>query len=101
MAATSSTTTIDKDLYDAGSRGDLSVCKTLVERGGNINVALIGAHNNKMVEVCEWALDYGACFIFTCNHSAPVSVPRGLKYNKPISMLKGPGDIKKGSFKKE
>jgi hypothetical protein len=88
---------IDAQLYQEASMGDLEVCKALVARGGNVNVALIAAQyladekKQNRKEISEWCLDHGACYIFICNHheqSYIGSGPKGLKYNKPISMLK-------------
>lgn len=108
--------TNDALLYDAAFAGDLDQCQSLITTGGaHVDVALIGASDylyttatapsedaEKRKAICRWCLERGACWIFSFNHEDPLAhCPRGLKYNKPVSMLKGPGDVPKGTFGKQ
>jgi hypothetical protein len=89
----------DIKTYELAQANDLEGVKAEVQKGGDINMAIMGAAANKHTEVMWWAFANGACLLWSMQQvHAPVSV-EVFKYNKPISMLKGPGEVKKGTFK--
>jgi hypothetical protein len=87
----------DTMTLESAKIGDLEAVKKYVKAGGSVHLALIGASDHGHKEVCKWALDNGACLLF-CIQQPEVHKEKLIKYNKPISMLKGPGEVKKGTF---
>lgn len=67
-------------------------------------MAVIGALDAtpKQKEAGEWALLHGACLLWTFVQPKTIYEidPDAAIYNKPISMLKGPGEVPKGTFNK-
>lgn len=110
--STSTSTTLTKstvtlDVERAVQSGNLTACQKLVASGVDVNVILIAAQllpaerKDDKKKISEWCLESDkACYIFICDHSVQNDQPRGFKYNKAISMLKGPGEVKKGTFGK-
>lgn len=86
---------VETQMLVAATAGDLIKCKELFGRGACIHLAVIGASNGKQKEVGFWALENGGCFIFSFQHTATA------KTAKSMSMLKGPGEVKRGTFKKD
>lgn len=103
-------------VLEAARSGDLNEVKYWVGKGGSIHMAVMGAgdvmEGNVMVgdeiegststakqielvdgakAVGKWAMDNGACFLWSFSQQPKRSKFSVLKYNKNVSMLKGPG----------
>lgn len=93
---------INLGIYNAAVEGDLEKVKDLYVQGGDINMAIMGASDGKHKEISHWALNNGACFIFGFQHQASTVeyVKTNKAYGKNISMLRGPGEVVRGTFKK-
>jgi len=63
-----------------------------------IQMIFMGAVENKEAAIAQWALEKGACLVFGLKHSSQHSL---ISYNYPknVSMLHGPGEVPKGTFK--
>ena len=64
----------------------------LQSRGADITCA------GKQSQIAQWALDNGACLLFGFTQWEKHTGVIGYKYNKNVSMLRGPGDVPKGTF---
>lgn len=103
--------TIHTQIYRAAQAGNFPLVKELHKKGGDINSVLMGATDGKRmpdgkrskecVEIMSWALDNKACYLF--GFTQPEKTYTLDKSNNSffsrVSMLKGPGDVAKGSFK--
>ena len=115
---------MDKDVqvYNAAKKGNFDEVKRLVDLKADINMVIMGAEDGKQEimdttdekqkeimrasiekqkEIKEWAFKNGACFLFGFQSQSHQAIASVMKYNKNISMLKGPGDVPRGTFKKE
>jgi len=97
----------NQELYNYAFEGNLDEVKSSVSKGGNIHMAIMGAstfiENNKtdclkQKEVAKWALENGACLIFSFTQEKKEEKVVVCKYDKNLSMIKGPGDVLKGTF---
>ncbi len=93
---------LDLQLWFSAKDGDAKLCESLRQSGANINMAIMGVCECQDVAarkfIGDWALDKGACLLFAIQQKHEGLV-EGMKYNKNLSMLRGPGDIAKGTFK--
>jgi len=111
-------------LLEAARAGDIEDAKYWFNKGGSIQMAVMGAgdvmegnvqfdaetkHDKKAREAKEawidnvktigkWAMENGGCFLWSFTQGAKQSKFSVLKYNKNISMLKGPGEVARGTF---
>lgn len=91
------TMNFDTMTLESAKLGDLEAVQKYVKAGGSVHLALIGGSDGQHKTVCKWALDNGACLLFGIQqHHVPKE--KLIKYSKPISMLKGPGEVSKGTF---
>lgn len=95
---------VDKQLYCAAFSGDFDECVRLWKSGANINMAIMGASDpeeqsgaHKTIQ--KWSFENGAHLIFGMKHQQPTIAPgKSDSFFSRISMLRGPGDVAKGSF---
>jgi hypothetical protein len=95
---------LDLQLWISAKEGDVKRCGSLWRSGGNINMAIMGAcdcpDSTTRELIQNWAWHNGACILFSIQQTHE-NLVEGMKYNKNISMLRGPGDVAKGTFKQE
>ncbi len=84
-------------IYDAALIGNFEEVKKLCTNCTDYTMAIIGASDGKQREIQQWALENGACFLFSFK-TFPEERINLVRYTKNISMLKGPGDVPKGTF---
>lgn len=96
---------IDSQMFTAAKEGKLSLVVSLHKKGGNVNSAIMGASEGDRTpekrEILNWAFDNGACLLFSF-YQPKNNVEYERTHNhffSRVSMLKGPGDVAKGSFK--
>lgn len=92
---------LDMQVYNAAKDGQFDEVKQLVNLKADINMVIMGAYDGKQKEIWQWALDNGACLLWGFQQEPHRSRLSAMKYNKNISMLKGPGEVARGVFKKE
>ena len=71
-------------------------------------MALIGAADGKQKiedgvlsnhkEILQWAFEKGACLLFSFKHEPYRPVSNVSHYSHNVSMLRGPGEVSKGTF---
>ena len=88
---------IDSQAYVAALEGKEEEARALVKLGANINCVIMGASDGKHKKLQQWAFENGACFVFSFQSSSTESIVQH-KYGKNLSMLRGPGDVPKGTF---
>lgn len=118
------------NIYTVARSGDISATKALVESGQDPTLALVGisdyqtellngaihpedirkvyktlsSEQRQQVKDLEamtwWCNANGSCIVFGMPHTHK-SVEKGASFFSRVSMRKGPGDIAKGSFKKD
>ena len=91
----------DIKVYNAAKEGNFDEVKRLVKIKADINMVIMGAYDGKQKEIWQWALENGACLLWGFQQEAHQSRVFVMKYNKNISMLRGPGEVSRGTFKKE
>ncbi len=67
-----------------------------------LDMAIMGAHEGKVKSTYDWALKNGASLLWGIQQPKPKWIytrDKSLTYGKNISMLKGPGEVSKGTFK--
>jgi len=84
---------------EAAKQNDKLRVEELVKQNASIDMVLIGAHDGKHSDLCWWAIERGACLLWTIQQLQETSISIS-KYNKNISMLKGPGEVTRGTFLK-
>lgn len=99
---------IDQQCINAAKAGDVALAKELYKKGANINCILMGGSEcEKKVErkeLCEFACTNGASLLFAFKQDAKTSASAcgtgaGDSFFTRVKMLKGPGDVMKGTFK--
>jgi hypothetical protein len=90
---------MNSQVYNAALEGKEEEVKLLVKSGADINMAIMGAADGKQKQLQQWAFENGACILFSFQTSIPGSIVTH-KYGKNLSMIKGPGEIAKGTFLK-
>lgn len=88
----------DQKVYDYAKEGDFDEVKELVQLGADINMVMMGASEGKHGQICYWALLNGACMLWGIKQEPQRNKVSVMKYNKSISMLKGPGEVARGTF---
>ena len=104
---------VDKQLYNAAAESSFDEVKKLHAAGGNINMVIMGCFDGPCnpdgskgpcsKEIYQYSLENGACILFGCRD--PVDQQHKDTQTKPnsfftrISMLKGPGEVAKGTFR--
>jgi hypothetical protein len=58
-------------IYNAAKAGDFDNVKSLYERGGNINMAIMGATDGNHVTIQDWAFQNGACLLWSMQQQSP------------------------------
>ena len=58
-------------IYNATKAGDFDNVKSLYERGGNINMAIMGATDGNHITIQEWAFQNGACLLWSMQEKSP------------------------------
>jgi acyl CoA:acetate/3-ketoacid CoA transferase beta subunit len=88
---------VDLKIYAASRAGKLNEVISLFAKGGHIDMAVMGSAEAKNSDICWWAIEHGGCILWTIDQTHKSSIiPH--KYGKNLSMLKGPGDVPKGTF---
>ena len=96
---------IHRQLLNAARDGNLDLVKELHKKGGDINCAIMGPPEANRTDghkrVLGYAFDHGACllFSFTQPERGYTLEKSGNSFFSRVSMLRGPGDVSKGSFK--
>ncbi len=85
------------DLYQAAFEGREDDAKFLVKNGGDINMVIMGASDGKHRNLQQWAFENGACILFSFKTSTESSIIEH-RYPKNLSMIRGPGEVSKGTF---
>ncbi len=92
------------EIYEAAKFGNLDLVQALHKQNSSdqfiIQMAIIGAVENRNSEIAQWALENGACLIFAIKHLPNAQSIISHDYSKRLSMLNGPGEVTKGTFKK-
>lgn len=88
-------------VYELAKNNQFEELKEKVEKGADINMVIMGASDGKNKDICQWAFQNGACLLFSYTQSIQETATIVSKYSKNISMLKGPGEVSKGTFKKD
>lgn len=101
---------IDQQCFNAAKAGDISLAQELYRKGANTNMMVMGGSEceNKLArkQLCEFALEHGASWLFAFTQDQTTSVSAcgsgsGNSFFTRVSMLKGPGEAKKGTFKQQ
>lgn len=58
-------------IYNAAKVGDFDTVKSLYERGGNIDMAIMGATDGNHVTIQDWAFQNGACLLWSMQEKSP------------------------------
>ncbi len=58
-------------IYNAAKAGDFDTVKSLYERGGNIDMAIMGATDGNHTTIQEWAFQNGACLLWSMQQQSP------------------------------
>jgi len=106
-------------VLEAARAGDLDEVKFWIKAGGSVQMAVMGAgdvleveadnndeakettHKNNAKVIGQWALQNGGCLLWSFSQRRQKSKFSVLKYNKNVSMLKGPGEVTRGTFNQE
>jgi len=101
-----STEQIDVDVYarELGKNNNIAELERLYPTSTHkqwfVDMAVIGAVEGKAKLAGDWALRNGACYLWPFNQARDTTeYIRAFGYSKNLSMLKGPGDVLKGTFK--
>lgn len=94
---------IDPDVHirEAAQAGDFETVKQLFSRGASVDMALIGASATKQKHIQQWSIENGASVLWSFDQEPPKCHVSALKYSKNVSMLRGPGEVAKGTFQGE
>ena len=91
----------DTQVYNAAKEGNFTEVKRLVAMKADINMVIMGASDGKQKEIQQWAFENGACLLWGFQQEQHRPKVQVMKYNKNISMLRGPGEVARGTFKQE
>jgi hypothetical protein len=58
-------------IYNSAKAGDFDNVKSLYERGGNIDMAIMGATDGNHVTIQDWAFQNGACLLWSMQQQSP------------------------------
>jgi len=88
-------------MYEAAKAGQIDEVKELFARGGSVNMAVMGAADGKQKVVGTWALENGACPLFSFTQPPRKSEGKFIpQFTTRHTMLGGPGEVQRGTFKK-
>lgn len=92
-------------LLNAARDGNFELVKELHKKGGDINCAIMGppeaGRTNEHKKILAYAFDNKACILFSFKQpESNIQYDRSSNsFFSRVSMLRGPGDVAKGSFK--
>ncbi len=108
---------MDTEVYELAKNKQFEKVKAKVALGANINMVIMGAadgqqdeksakkdhhddskSDGKYGEILHWSLINGACLVFSFTQSSTPSPTLVSKYSKNLSMLRGPGEVPRGTF---
>jgi hypothetical protein len=91
------------DIYEAAKAGNFSLVEEIYKHNESdkfiVQMAIIGAAESKQTSIVFWALEHGACLLFALQQGSTAHSIVSHNYSKRLSMLKGPGEVLKGTFK--
>ncbi len=115
MSTANSRENFDLSVWEYAIAGDFTEVKNLVSKGGSVHMAIMAVgkvkedydddNKNKPLvkdhnEIFNWALANGSCLLWSFSQKRHYSKFTKMSYNKPITMLKGPGEVPRGTFNK-
>jgi hypothetical protein len=99
MSETKGDSDAHTQIREAARAGRFDEVKELHARGASIQCAIIGAGEGKQGAIAQWALERGACLIFSFTQAPKTGGVTSHSYGKNVSMLRGPGEVSKGTFR--
>jgi hypothetical protein len=93
--------------YEAGLAGDEQLCKEMLAKSDDqrqqalttlATMMIMGSSKAKNQKLAWWCFENGACYLFGFHHEQTNPVVFGERYSHNLSMLKGPGEVPKGTF---
>lgn len=106
--SSSTTSSVELQAWEYGKTNNVEGVQTLYKtvsghyRQFVLDMCVMGSVEGKSKDTGTWALANGACYLWTIQQPRDdTEYIKAYGYSKNLSMLKGPGEVTKGTFKQD